>query len=60
MASAPMRHIALAALRRYLELLLEFNPDAASLAELIAMLEKGQLTQRTTNLQSQCCHAVCQ
>ena len=33
-----------------LELLLEFNPDAASLAELIAMLEKGQLTQRVTQL----------
>ena len=35
-----------------LELLLEFNPDAASLADLIAMLEKGQLTQRCTDLRS--------
>jgi xanthine dehydrogenase accessory factor len=33
-----------------LELLLEFNPDAASLAQLIGMLEKGQLTQRSTDL----------
>ena len=35
-----------------LELLLEFNPDAASLTQLIAMLEKGQLTQRATHLQT--------
>ncbi len=35
-----------------LELLLEFNPDAASLAQLIGMLEKGQLTQRSTDLVS--------
>jgi len=35
-----------------LELLLEFNPDAASLAQLIAMLEQGQLTQRSTHLET--------
>ena len=35
-----------------LELLLEFNPDAASLAQLIGMLEKGQLMQRSTDLAS--------
>ena len=35
-----------------LELLLEFNPDASSLADLIALLEKGQLTQRCTDLRS--------
>ncbi len=35
-----------------LELLLEFNPDPTSLAELIAMLERGQLTQRCTDLNS--------
>jgi xanthine dehydrogenase accessory factor len=35
-----------------LELLLEFNPDAGSLAQLIELLEKGQLTQRATNLQT--------
>jgi xanthine dehydrogenase accessory factor len=33
-----------------LELLLEFNPDAACLAQLIGMLEIGQLTQRSTDL----------
>jgi len=35
-----------------LELLLEFNPDADSLVQLIELLEKGQLTQRATNLQT--------
>ena len=35
-----------------LELLLEFNPDAGSLVQLIELLEKGQLTQRATNLQT--------
>ena len=35
-----------------LELLLEFNPSAESLTQLIESLEKGQLTQRTTNLQN--------
>ncbi len=35
-----------------LELLLEFNPDAANLAQLIASLAQGQLTQRTTDLAS--------
>lgn len=35
-----------------LELLLEFNPDAARLTELIDMLSRGQLTQRCTNLQT--------
>ena len=33
-----------------LELLLEFNPDANSLAALIQLLEQGQLTQRITHL----------
>lgn len=33
-----------------LELLLEFNPDAASLAELLAALERGQLIQRETDI----------
>jgi xanthine dehydrogenase accessory factor len=33
-----------------LELLLEYDPDAASLAELVARLEKGQLMQRTISL----------
>ncbi|MEY3939222.1 MAG: putative xanthine dehydrogenase subunit [Pseudomonadota bacterium] len=31
-----------------LELLLEFNPNAESLSQLIEFLEKGQLTQRST------------
>jgi xanthine dehydrogenase accessory factor len=35
-----------------LELLLEFNPSADSLTQLIESLEKGQLTQRATNLQT--------
>jgi xanthine dehydrogenase accessory factor len=35
-----------------LELLLEFNPDAARLTELIDMLARGQLTQRCTHLQT--------
>jgi len=35
-----------------LELLLEFNPSAESLAQLILSLEKGQLTQRATQLQT--------
>ena len=35
-----------------LELLLEFNPDAGSLSQLIKLLESGQLTQRATQLQS--------
>mgnify|MGYP000202113333 FL=1 len=35
-----------------LELLLEFNPDAGSLSQLIKLLEGGQLTQRATHLQS--------
>jgi len=33
-----------------LELLLEFDPDAAALAELVAALEAGRLMQRTTRL----------
>ncbi len=33
-----------------LELLLEFDPDAASLAELVVALEAGQLMQRTVQL----------
>lgn len=33
-----------------LELLLEFNPDAASLAELLAALERGQLMRRETEI----------
>lgn len=33
-----------------LELLLEFNPDAASLAELMAALERGELMQRETEI----------
>jgi len=35
-----------------LELLLEFNPDAARLTELIDMLARGHLTQRCTDLQT--------
>ena len=35
-----------------LELLLEFNPSADSLTQLIESLEKGQLTQRATNLET--------
>ncbi|MGO1766643.1 cytochrome oxidase I [Advenella sp. S44] len=33
-----------------LEILLEFNPDAASLQELVTALEQGQLMQRTVSL----------
>ncbi len=33
-----------------LELLLEYDPDAASLAQLVADLERGQLVQRTVRL----------
>ena len=33
-----------------LELLLEFDPDAASLAQLVDDLERGQLVQRTVHL----------
>nr|WP_315494062.1 XdhC family protein [uncultured Rhodoferax sp.] len=33
-----------------LELLLEFDPDAASLADLVARLEQGQLVRRTVQL----------
>ena len=35
-----------------LELLLEFNPSAESLTQLIDYLEKGQLTQRATHLKT--------
>lgn len=35
-----------------LELLLEFNPDASALQQLIAQLEQGQLMLRSTNLAS--------
>jgi len=35
-----------------LELLLEFNPGAKSLAQLIRSLEQGQLTQRITHIQT--------
>jgi len=35
-----------------LELLLEFNPSAESLSQLIEFLEKGQLTQRSTHLKT--------
>ena len=35
-----------------LELLLEFNPNAESLSQLIEFLEKGQLTQRSTHLKT--------
>ena len=33
-----------------LELLLEFNPDATSLMELLSILERGQLAQRNTEI----------
>jgi len=35
-----------------LELILEFNPDATTLKQLIESLEKGDLVQRTTDLQT--------